>query len=180
MPEQKTGLMEGARQRLSKLAGRVSWPLAADGKTLAADNLQDKTRAQIRDVLRATLADPALVAELGIVDAVPKPAAPPPPDVSMVELAHVALEIVSRGAVQLARKQYADRIADLAGLTTNERETLAPLVAKVADKYIPDTLGKYADEINLCAALVHVGAAKVRLMKEADAKERANPVAAAA
>jgi hypothetical protein len=178
--EQKPGFVEGVRQRVSKLAGRVSWPLGPDGRKLARENLQDKTKAQMRDVLRATLADPELVAELGLGDVAPPAAAKPAAlaDLNTIDLAHVALEAVSRVSVYYAKHKYAERIAELAGLTQDERKAIAPLLAKVIDKYLPDTLGKYADEIALGAAIVAVGAGKLRAMKEAAARESTQPAAA--
>jgi hypothetical protein len=175
--EQRNGFVEGVRQRVSKLAGRVSWPLGPDGRKLAKENLQDKTRQQIQDVIRATMADPELVAALGLGDVAPPAAkASALGDLNTLDLAKIALEAVSRASVHFAKRRYIERIAELAGLTYDERQAIAPLLAKVLDKYLPDTLGKYADEIALAAAIVAVGAGKIRLMREADARERANPV----
>lgn len=166
----ESGIVGRVKRSLGGLKDRASWAIA-NGK-LATD-IQDKTKEQIRTVLQATIDDPETAKALGLrVPAAVTGAAAPEADIDSRDLAQLAAEGLSRLAVVAAQRAgYSDRVSQVAAFSVPEREKLIPALMAVIKKYLPATLGKYAEELALAASLGAIIAAKVSALREAGAQE---------
>lgn len=180
--------MANVRDRVASMVKmpRASWALS-DGKVAgSAAGVQEKTKAQIREVLQRTIDDPELVKDFGLKMPTPAvapgaagPAAPAAPEVDSRDLAVMGCELLSRVSVWAAKRfgGFSERVAPLAAWEPEERAAVIPSGGRVIAKWIPPELGKYADEIELLTKLTALIVAKVQLLNAAAARENATSAA---
>lgn len=137
---------------------RLSVQLDDNGR-IAWDRMRPATREQLAKVL----ADP----QVSQLTGQPAPAAAAP-GIESTMLAGVIYNAASSLMVALARRSgYTAEQAAVLSFTNPEVEQLAPLTAKVLDKWLP--AGKYQDEMMLALALVATVGGKVSLLRKSAA-----------
>lgn len=180
-------MMENVRNRVANMVKmpRASWALSGGKVAGSAAGVQEKTKAQISEVLQRTIDDPELVKDFGLKMPTPAvapgaagPVAPAAPELDARDLATLACDFLSRGSVMLARRAgFSERVAALAAWDASERAPLIGPAARVINKYLPEDLGKWAEEIELVTKCIALVVAKIQLLREAAARENA-PAAA--
>jgi hypothetical protein len=158
-PERETLASEPDNE--SAIDSRLSIPFDKDGIVLL-DNMRDKTRAKLKELLTDEKLASALGVNAGDGASASGMALPPEmmyPFVSGLSIIEVLIVAKSTNAP----REMVERIAPY---SREEANQIAPLLAKILHKYAGGVLSKYGEEATLAFLLVTMTTAKIQAVRE--------------
>jgi hypothetical protein len=177
MADDKPGILANARKRITDAIKRprASWPLTADGKRIATDALQDKTREQIQDIISNTLADPESAAALKLSPSAAAALAPPGDGEHALDDDTIGFVLDGLALIQMKiaqRRGYSELQTQILQTSAERKSKLLPRLHRIADKRLPKgVLGKWEDEI---LAITIYTSGQVELWKKMQEQPPAN------
>lgn len=161
-------MRENATAEKRTIKPRISVQLSTDKSAIDFEGMTPETR----DKLRQLLASPEARQQLGVQ---PPAAGQTEPELPTEALMGPLFDALGLVLVGLARRAgYSEVQARVLLFSADEQQLLCPLASKVLDKYFPDGLGAWKEEIALGVVLGGIAMRKQDLLRASRAPMHAN------